>query len=75
MKLWKLEDPKATYDETCGLVVRAETEQRARELADEDEGKRDSPFRQNWLNTGHCICVEIPVDGKEEIILTDFWSA
>jgi len=74
MYIWKLErDPKTTgYDETAGLVIAAEYEQRAREIA-HDEARGDQAPSVWFLPTTEVTCVgETIGDLGSGIILTDF---
>lgn len=78
MKLWILEsiehcplpDPwNFPYDVAIGFVVRAETEQQARELATSqagDEGKKA------WLDPKYTTCKSLSSVGDPEVILRDF---
>jgi len=94
MKLWLLEaklglpagdNPwKPWYDKAFGHVVRAATEEQARQIAhnnagDENRGeycsKEISKTKQPWKDDKYSTCVEITVEGEEELILTDFHSA
>lgn len=54
------------YDKTFGLVVRAESEERARALASTDESMKDA-----WLSSDCSSCVELQSAGIEEIIIKD----
>ena len=58
------------YDKCFGLVIRAETEDAARQLAfasefDEGWGKRA------WLDKEQSICEELLPEGEPEIIIED----
>lgn len=74
MKLWKLYrlDAEFTshYDENQGFVVRAETEQQAREIASKRLFGDEDP--EMWLYARFSSCVEITLDGSPEIILVDY---
>lgn len=57
------------YDAAWGFVIRAETEDRARELASEqacDEGAKQ------WMSPQSSTCVELTVEGDEEVVICDF---
>lgn len=85
MKLWELrpidfpndysgpKDPwNPWYDKAFGMIVRAETEAQAREIASEncwDEGAKA------WLNTTFSTCSELLQDGPVEVIMLDGHSA
>lgn len=95
MKLWIIKartdleyanDPwKPWYDKAFGFVIRAETEEAARQLAqgnsgDEARGELSSeekPYSPAtpWLNPEQSSCFELTSDGKEEMLLRDFAAA
>jgi hypothetical protein len=60
------------YDKAFGVIVRADTEEEARDMASEcrgDEGKAV------WLDESKTTCVELTPDGEKEIIMVDFAAA
>jgi hypothetical protein len=64
------------YDKIFGQVVRAETEQQARQIATEqaaDEAKGE--FKDAWLNSQYSTCVELSADGEPGVILRDHAKA
>lgn len=80
MKLWILKardeelpaednpwEPRS--DKNFGLVVRAESETRARQLAQKNaaDESRGAP----WLDAKYSTCVELTSNGDEEVILID----
>jgi hypothetical protein len=69
MRLWKLEQKDGAHvDEMRACIVRALTQQEARELAGTcsvDEGTT------MWLDAERVTCTEITRKGKAEVILTD----
>ncbi|MEA9392209.1 hypothetical protein SJI19_16920 [Acerihabitans sp. TG2] len=80
MKLWilKARDEDLTsddnpweqwYDTNFGLLIRAESEDRARELAQAEacDEKRGSP----WLDAKYSTCYELTNDGGEGVLLID----
>ncbi len=92
MTLWLLkpiyikgDDPwEPWYDKVFGFVVRAETEQRAREIANEnggDElrgkfmGNQTSNTEAPWLDPMYSTCQELLLDGPEELVMQDFHAA
>ncbi|HVM93908.1 MAG TPA: hypothetical protein VMT67_13890 [Terriglobales bacterium] len=85
MKLWILakrddllpgHDPWSPwYDKMFGLVVRAETEQKAREVANEKSGDETWEFKDAWLNPSYSTCDELHLDGEEGAIIIDFRQA
>ena len=75
MRLWHLaryETDNPRHDETHGYVVRAETEQEAREIASKPRGD-EGPAA--WLDSRRSFCVPLEHDGEPGIILRDFYSA
>ena len=78
MKLWGLEPKEGQGEEgqpwwaNCACImyvlVRAETEGRARELAANEAGC-ESGFA--WLSAEHSSCVELTRDGEEGILMQD----
>ncbi len=95
MKLWVItprtdleyaNDPwEPWYDKAFGFVIRAETEEAARQLAQSNSGdestgeycyeKKNYSTRTPWLNRDQSSCVELTPSGKEEIVLRDFAAA
>ena len=86
MKLWLLrpirpeieEDKRYWWDDYniyIGFVIRAETEERARQLADE---KADCVCDEQvgiWLDSSLTSCVELIASGPEEVIIHDYTGA
>ena len=74
MKLWHLEllkDEDTGWDMMHGCVVRAETEQQAREIA--GEGIRESDGGPGmWLAPERASCVEVTQEGGPGFICIDF---
>ena len=92
MKLWLLrqregivgENPWCPwYDKTFGFVVRAETEDRARAIANENGGAEKGPVSHSvyrtggdpWLDPAFSTCVELTGEGIEEVVIEDHASA
>jgi hypothetical protein len=87
MKLWILkpvdnlpqsDDPwKPWYDRAFGFVVRAETEEAAREFAHRDGGKENrwAMPRGPWLDANYSTCDELTADGEVGVVLQDFHAA
>jgi hypothetical protein len=90
MKLWLLrpvdglplgDNPwEPYYDCTFGYVIRAESEDMARQLAHENGSQENNDFygqdrKSNttapWLDPTYSTCVELPVDGEQAIIMAD----
>ena len=67
MKLWLIErDWKLVdYDETIGLVIRAETEEQVRRLA----RRRSWDHSKDWLDPKRAKCQEITTDGPVRTLL------
>jgi len=90
MKLWILrprELPFGTkenpwdpwFDKAFGFIVRAEDEQGARKLADEESGDEKDlyqfPDRQPWTDSKYSTCEELFADGTTGVIMEEFRSA
>ncbi len=67
MKLWILAQADETTDREKLIVVRAETEEKARQLASEIRGHLEAP-KIHWLEPSLAACFELPIEGKEEVI-------
>lgn len=72
------------YDKAFGFVVRAETEEEARQFAhgeagDENRGKfagtKISNTTTPWLDLRYSTCVELRSDGEAGVIVKDFAAA
>lgn len=74
------------YDKAFGFVIRAKSEEKARELAnghagDENRGhsivlgKTIATTKNPWLSSEHSICEILTNDGPEEEIIRDFNAA
>ena len=80
MKLWLLrphDDLKSNdnpwgpwFDKLFGLVIRAETEQHAREAAYEEITPCNGP-ENVWTDPKYVTCIELNADGLEEVIIRD----
>jgi len=78
MKLWILSPfeglPESSnpwvpwYDKCFGLVIRAETEEEARNIANDKQGY---DLNGAWLDTKLSKCEELLEDGDEGIIICD----
>ena len=92
MKLWLLRpredirenDPwEPWYDKTFGFVVRAETEQDARMIANASGGDETGPISHDtyrhggdpWLSPEFSSCEELSPTGTAQMILADHHSA
>ena len=70
MKLWVLAKGDVTTDPETRyklIVVRAETEEKARQLASEIRVHLEAP-QIHWLEPSLAACFELPIEGKEEVI-------
>jgi hypothetical protein len=69
MRLWKLERKGgAEYDEMRACIVRAITQQEARELAGTSAGDEGAAV---WMNAEQVTCTEVTRRGVAEVILSD----
>ena len=89
MKLWILEPHKEDgegkvgpwecwYDKAFGFVVRAESEKRARELAEAKAGDESSEWEGAgavWQNSKYTSCVKLTDSGEEGIVIHHYKSA
>ena len=94
MKLWILrpidglagdDDPwEPWYDKAFGFVVRAETEDEARELAHTHAGaenngvflsRKTAKTNAPWKDAAYSTCVELLPDGDAGIVMIDFHAA
>lgn len=81
MKLWLLRPVEDNalwepwYDKAFGFVVRAETEEEARALAQAGGGDEAGWFRKSfpaWTDPANSTCVELTSDGDAQVIIRDF---
>lgn len=56
------------FDKTFGMVIRAESEERARTIAAENCSEEG---RGAWLDSENSTCEELTGDGEEEVIISD----
>lgn len=93
MKLWLLEaredlpemdDPwEPWYDKAFGFIVRAETEQEARQIANSSGGDEVGPISTEvyrtggdpWLDDKYSTCVELMPDGAPGLLMRNYASA
>ena len=94
MKLWILRPnehlPDGTespwepwYDKAFGFVVRAETEDEARQLANDEGGDECGPVTHTiyrtggnpWLDPAFSTCEELTADGAPGVVIQDFHAA
>lgn len=60
------------YDKMFGVIVRAESEKRAREMAAEEAGDEGT---EAWLDANVSSCKPLTADGDESVVLRDFHAA
>ena len=85
MKLWILSPVKTLqdrdnpwkpwYDKAFGFVVRAETEEEARRLANEKAGDENRYEMRTWLDSTYSTCKPLTYEGTPEVVMRDFASA
>lgn len=92
MKLWLLKPVEGLkennpwnpwYDKAFGFVVRAESEDVARKIANSSGGSETGPIRTKvyrtggdpWLDKTLSTCEELLPDGKVGLVMRDFASA
>lgn len=94
MKLWLLrpveglnkgDDPWSPwYDRAFGFVVRAESEEDARNLADADAGDENrgefmgnkiADTKNPWKDAKYSTCIELTAGGEAGVIIKDFARA
>ena len=69
------------YDKSFGFVIRAESEDEARKIADENAGNENmdnetyKDTKHPWLDPKQATCVVLTNDGKQELIIKDFKAA
>jgi hypothetical protein len=71
------------YDKAFGFVIRAENEQEARKIANENGGDEVGEVSNNvyrtggdpWLNPNFSECITLSCDGKKGVIIKDLRSA
>ena len=63
------------YDKAFGFVVRASTEQAARQLAHEESEDETSQGIEPWRDSMYSTCEKLTHKGEHKIILRDFASA
>lgn len=75
--LWPLSNPWNDYDTVDGFVIRAETEQEARQLAQRNAGTECGSVDPEhgtipaWTDKRYSSCVELHDDGDTEIVMID----
>lgn len=67
MKLWILVQGDESTDPEKLIVVRAETEEKARQLASEIRGHLEAP-QVNWLEPNLAVCLELTTEGEEAAV-------
>ena len=86
MKLWLLrpvqecndeENPWSPwYDKVFGFVVRADTEEEARTMADKKGGNENGEHSAHpWMDARYSTCLELLPNGDPGIVMRDFAKA
>lgn len=60
------------YDAYYGFVMRAETEEIARQLAADVACAENNRFGNPWINNMYTTCYELTSDGAVGIVLSDY---
>ena len=60
------------YDKNFGYVIRAETEARARQMAQDNAADEGGSA---WIDPRYSSCVELTSDGDEAVIIIDHAAA
>ena len=63
------------YDKCFGLVIRAETEIQARQIAMENSGNETDRYKDVWINSNYSTCQILTADGEPGLIIRDFSAA
>lgn len=72
------------FDKAFGFVVRADTEEQARQLAHEDAGdenrgeffsRKTANTNEPWLDAKYSTCEELTPDGEAGVVMQDFHAA
>lgn len=66
---------KPWYDKCFGFVIRANSENEARALADSEGGDENDNALHPWLNPELSTCEPLSNKGKPGIVIQDFRSA
>jgi len=74
---------KPWYDKSFGFVIRAKTEERARQIANNNGGDETGNIYNDiyrvggdpWLDSKQSTCIILNSIGEEELIIHDFASA
>ena len=78
MKLWLIYpqeeyETELDYDDCAQqFVIRAETAEQAREIAQKNGGDEVRYTKFSWLNKEHAHCHELSVEGDAMLIMRDF---
>ena len=60
------------WDTARGFVVRAESEEQARELANAQAGEENSKGYKPWLESKYTTCEELTYEGEPGIVIRDY---
>lgn len=81
MKLWLLrpignkEAWKPWYDKVYEFVIRAETEESARKIADDRGGRENHDGVTPWLDPEQTSCADLTKGSTQEVISCDYVAA
>lgn len=67
MKIWILVQGDESTDPEKLIIVRAETEDKARQLASEIRGHLEAP-QVHWLDSSLAACLELTLEGDEAVV-------
>ncbi len=59
-------------DKAHGFVIRTETEEEARKMANEDGKPEVGPQGDPWLDAKYSSCVELTPEGEAGVIICDY---
>lgn len=71
------------YDKVHGFIIRAESEEEARKIANQNGGDETGPIKYTvyrtggdpWLDANFSDCVELTNEGDKGVIIRDYASA
>jgi hypothetical protein len=84
MTLWHLQAIKRDkgpwdrwYDTTDAFVIRADSEEEARAMTEEDAGfeVENNKGKNPWIDPGLTSCVELPLEGETTVVIYSFNAA
>ena len=72
MSLWVLKRKEWDYDEVTFFVIRAETQEAARKLAQMHGGYEIKQYEKPWLDRKQSSCTRLPSKGRKCVIAREF---